>query len=63
MFIAARELLPPGLDDLLVVAREFLNRNLSRSALQQMLKRRGVPTLIKLARRDAEEDEKTKHWP
>ncbi|MDI4661942.1 IS481 family transposase [Cobetia sp. BMC6] len=61
--IAARELLRLGLDDLLVVAREFLNPNLSRSALQRMLKRRDVPTLAKLARQDAKEDEKPKHRP
>jgi len=61
--IAARELLRLGLDDLLVVAREFLNPKLSRSALQRMLKRREVPTLAKLARRDAEGDEKPKHRP
>ncbi|MFP3367592.1 IS481 family transposase, partial [Pseudoalteromonas sp. SIMBA_148] len=52
-----------GLDDLLVVAREFLPPKLSRSALQRMLKRREVPTLAKLARRDAEGDEKPKHRP
>ena len=59
--IAARELLRLGLDDLLVVAPEFLNLNLSLSALQSMLKRRDVSTLAKLARRDAEEGEKPKH--
>ncbi|GED41796.1 hypothetical protein HHA02_11250 [Cobetia marina] len=59
--IAAQELLRLGLDDLLVVSREFLNPNLSRSALQLMLKRRDVPTLAQLTRQDAEENEKPKH--
>ncbi|MCO7230941.1 MULTISPECIES: DDE-type integrase/transposase/recombinase [unclassified Cobetia] len=61
--IAARALLRLGLDDLLVVARESLNLNLSRSALQRMLKRRDVPTLAQLARQDAEQNEKPKHRP
>lgn len=63
VLIAAREFLRLGLDDLLVVAREFLNPHLSRSALHCMLKRRGVPTLAELARRDAGEDEKPRHKP
>src|SRR5690625_1048648 len=58
VLIAAREFLRLGLDDLLVVAREFLNPPLSRSALHRMLKRRGVPTLAGLARRDAGADGK-----
>lgn len=45
VLIAAREFLCLGLDDLLVVAREFLTPRLSRSALHRMLKRREVPTL------------------
>lgn len=40
VLIAAREFLRLGLDDLLVVACEFLNPRLSRSALHRMLKRR-----------------------
>lgn len=43
VLIAAREFLRLGLDDLLVVACEFLNPRLSRSALHRMLKRRDVP--------------------
>lgn len=49
ILIAARQTLRLGLDDLLVVAREFLNPGLSRSALQRMLKRRQVPTVRQLA--------------
>jgi hypothetical protein len=37
VLIAAREYLRLGLDDLLAVAREFLNPALSRSALHRML--------------------------
>lgn len=53
VLIAAREFLRLGLDDLLVVAHEFLHPRLSRSGLQRMLKRREVPTLAELARQDA----------
>lgn len=63
VLIAAREFLRLGLDDLLMVAREFLNPRLSRSALHRMLKRREVPTLAELARQDAEDDEAPKHKP
>ena len=63
VLIAAREFLRLGLDDLLVVAREFLNPRLSRSGLHRMLKRRGVPTLAALAQRDAGGDEKPRHKP
>ncbi|MGP9656296.1 IS481 family transposase [Halomonas sp. AOP35-4E-18] len=63
VLIAAREFLRLGLDDLLVVAREFLNPRLSRSGLHRMLKRREVPTLAALARRDAGGDEKPRHKP
>lgn len=59
----AREILRLGLDDLLVVVREFLNPRLSRSALHRMLKRREVPTLAELARQDASSDEKPRHKP
>lgn len=52
VLIAAREYLRLGLDDLLAVAREFLNPALSRSALHRMLKRRQVPTLAELTRQD-----------
>lgn len=40
-----------------------MNFNLSRSSLQHMIKRRDVPTLAKLARRDAEGNEKPKNRP
>ena len=63
VLIAAREFLRLGLDDLLVVAREFLNPGLSRSGLHRMLKRREVPTLAELSRRDAGDDEKPRHKP
>lgn len=63
VLIAAREFLRLGLDDLLVVAREFLNPRLSRSALHRMLKRRDVPTLAQLARQDADDNEKPRHKP
>ncbi|GGY06557.1 IS481 family transposase [Litchfieldella qijiaojingensis] len=63
VLIAAREFLRLGLDDLLVVAREFLNPRLSRSGLHRMLKRREVPTLTELARQDAADDETPKHKP
>lgn len=61
--IAAREFLRLGLDDLLIVAREFLNPRLSRSALHRMLKRREVQTLAELARQDAGDDHKPRHKP
>ena len=40
--MAARKLLRLGLDDLRVVAHEFLNPRLSRSGLHRTLKRRDV---------------------
>lgn len=61
VLIAAREFLRLGLDDLLVVAREFLNPQLSRSGLHRMLKRREVPTLAELARQDAGGGEEPAH--
>ena len=63
MLIAAREFLCLGLDDLLVVVREFLNPRFSRSGLHRMLKRREVPTLAELARQDAGDNEKPRHKP
>src|SRR5690554_6251500 len=63
VLIAAREPLRLGLDDPLVVAREFLNPRLSRSGLHRMLERREVPTLAELARQDAGGDEKPRHKP
>ncbi len=59
VLIAAREFLCLGLDDLLVVAREFLHPTLSRTTLHRMLKRRQVPTLAQLAKRDQESKKKT----
>lgn len=63
VLIAAREFLRLGLDDLLIVAREFLDPRLSRSGLHRMLKRRDVPTLAELARQDAGGDETPQHKP
>ena len=63
VLIAAREFLRLGLDDLLVVAREFLNPRLSRSGLHRMLQRRAVPTLRELARQDAGGGEKPRYKP
>ena len=48
--VAVRELLLLPLDDLLVVAREFLNPNLSRSALDRCLRRHGVSNLKAMLR-------------
>ena len=48
--VAVRELLLLSLDDLLVVAREFLNPNLSRSALDRGLRRHGVSNLKAMLR-------------
>ena len=63
MLIAAREFLRLGLDDLLVVAREFLTPRLSRSGLHRMHQRREVTTLAQLARQDAGDDGKLRHKP
>ena len=48
--VAVRELLLLPLDDLLVVAWEFLNPNLSRSALDRCLRRHGVNNLKAMLR-------------
>ncbi len=48
--MAVRELLLLPLDDLLVVAREFLNPNLSRFALGRCLRRHGVGNLKAILR-------------
>lgn len=61
MLIAVREFLRRGLDDLLVVAREFLNPRLSRADLHRMLKHRKAPTLAELARQYAGDDGKPRH--
>ncbi|GED41551.1 hypothetical protein HHA02_08800 [Cobetia marina] len=50
MLIVAIKPLRLGLDDLLVVAREFLHPTVSRATLHRILKRRQVPTLAELAR-------------
>lgn len=44
LVLLLREKLDLSLDDLLVVTREFIHADLSRSALHRMLKRRGVST-------------------
>ena len=43
--VALRKTLPVSLDDLLVVVREFLNPDVSRSALDRCLRRHGVGNL------------------
>lgn len=43
--VAQREYLRLNLDDLLTVAREFLHPDLSRSALERLMKRRELPSL------------------
>jgi transposase-like protein len=43
--VSVREALMLSLDDLLVIAREFLNPDLSRSALDRCLRRHGVSSL------------------
>jgi len=43
--MALRESLRLSVDDLLTVAKEFLHPDLSRSALERLLKRRGLPSL------------------
>jgi thioesterase domain-containing protein len=54
--LAIRETLELPLDDLLVVVREFICLELSRSALARMLKRHKVPLIRELrAKRQAEE--------
>ena len=54
--VAVRELLLLPLDDLLVIAREFIEPNLSRAALDRCLRRHGVSNLHAL-QRDREEEE------
>ena len=43
--VELRKILRPGLDDLLVVVREFLNPAVSRSGLDRCLRRHGVGSL------------------
>ncbi|XOZ33154.1 hypothetical protein ACMDCT_13185 [Halomonadaceae bacterium KBTZ08] len=63
MLVAAREFLHLPIDNLLVVAREFVKSQLSRSALQRMLKRRQVPTLAELRRQEGDEANERAHKP
>ena len=48
--VSIREMLLLSLDDLLVIAREFLNPDLSRSALDRCLRRHGVSSLKAMLR-------------
>ncbi len=52
--VSLRELLLLSLDDLLVIAREFLNPDLSRSALDRCLQRHGVGSLKTMLREQGE---------
>lgn len=58
--VSLRELLLLSLDDLLVVAREFLNPDLSRSALDRCLRRHGVSSLQAMLRDREGEGDKAK---
>ena len=53
----ARSFLRLGLDDLLVVVREFICPDMSRSALHRMLQRHNVPSLKELAKSENPEPE------
>ncbi|GAA3893243.1 IS481 family transposase [Halomonas cibimaris] len=50
--VALREYLRLSLDDLLTVAREFLHPDLSRSALERLMKRRELPSLAHLRQQE-----------
>ncbi|QEA38284.1 IS481 family transposase [Pistricoccus aurantiacus] len=50
--VALREYLRLSVDDLLKVAREFLHPSLSRSALERLMKRRGLPSLATLYKQE-----------
>ena len=52
--VSVRETLLLSLDDLLVIAREFLNPDLSRSALDRCLRRHGVSSLKAMLREQGE---------
>jgi transposase InsO family protein/transposase-like protein len=52
--VSLRELLLLSLDDLLVIAREFLSPDLSRSALDRCLRRHGVSSLKAMLREQGE---------
>ncbi len=60
--VALREYLRLSVDDLLVVAKEFLHPDLSRSALQRLLKRRGLPSLAALEKQE-KAAQQTSHKP
>ncbi len=50
--VALRGYLRLSVDDLLVVAKEFLHPGLSRSALQRLLRRGGLPSLSALEKQE-----------
>lgn len=58
--VSIRELLLLPLDDLLVIAREFLNPDLSRSALDRCLRRHGVSSLKAMLREQGEGEGKAR---
>ena len=55
--VLIREKLRIGLDDLLAVVKEFIEPNMSRSALDRMLRRHHVPSLKALAEAEKERGE------
>jgi IS30 family transposase len=55
--VLIREKLRIGLDDLLAVVKEFIEPNMSRSALDRMLRRHQVPSLKALAEAEKERGE------
>jgi len=64
VLVSVRETLLVPLDDLLVLAREFLNPDLSRSALDRCLRRHGVSNLKALIRaREGDEANTPRHKP
>lgn len=58
LVLAVRSTLRIPLDDLLAVVREFIKPEMSRSALDRMLRRRSAPSLRALAEQDLEAGEK-----
>ena len=56
VLVSVRELLLLSLDDLLVIGREFLTPDLSRSALDRCLRRHGMSNLNDLIRAQSEAD-------
>ena len=55
--VLIREKLRIGLNDLLAVVKEFIEPNMSRSALDRMLRRHHVPSLKALAEAEKERGE------